>query len=253
MIRFAVTRRRARRDRAVALGRVARSSRTRTASALEGKVGAAAAHGDAEIGGGEGGCVVDAVADEQHPPAAGLYGAHLVDLVLRQQPGVHVGDPGLRRQVPGGAGVVTGEQHRPGPGEAGQRDDGVGADPVGQGKHPDGRPVDDHHHGGVAGGLRVGGHGPGLGHGHGRELVEQDRPAHGHLPAVDHRAYAPAGHGREVGRRRHRQPVVLRRREDRGTDGVFAWRARPRRQAATPPPGGRRRWGGCRRRGDGLR
>ncbi|MFJ6953739.1 hypothetical protein, partial [Micromonospora aurantiaca (nom. illeg.)] len=84
MIRFAVTRRRARRDRAVALGRVARSSRTRTASALEGKVGAAAAHGDAEIGGGEGGCVSYDVGEQQHPRSTDLYGAQLVGLVLRR-------------------------------------------------------------------------------------------------------------------------------------------------------------------------
>src|SRR6266508_2596327 len=65
-------------------------------------------HGDGDVGGGHGGCVVDAVADHRHP--CGF--AQCLDvggLVVGQQPGVDVGDAELGGDGGGDSRVVAGE------------------------------------------------------------------------------------------------------------------------------------------------
>ena len=77
---------------------------------LDGDVGAGA-DGDAEVGLGEGGRVVDAVADDRDFVAFGLELAHDVDLLARK----HLGDDavdadGLRNCLRGGL-AVAGDHH----------------------------------------------------------------------------------------------------------------------------------------------
>ena len=78
---------------------------------FDGDVGAGA-HGDAEVGLGEGGGVVDAVADHGDDLAVGLQAADDVDLVGGQDLGDDGVDVDLVGDGSGGALVVAGEQHR---------------------------------------------------------------------------------------------------------------------------------------------
>jgi len=77
-------------------------------------------------GDGEGGGVVDPVADHGDPVAPLLQPAHHVDLALRQSLGDHVVDADLGSYGGSGAGVVPGQQHRVQP-EPAQRGDRRGA------------------------------------------------------------------------------------------------------------------------------
>src|SRR5690606_4475812 len=86
----------------------------RDVGGLDGHVGAHRAHRDTEVGGGQGGGVVDAVADHRHRAVA----AQLADeagLVLVSQLGVQVDrfDARLGGQGGGGGRVVAGEHHHP--------------------------------------------------------------------------------------------------------------------------------------------
>ncbi|MGD0557444.1 MAG: hypothetical protein ABSA93_21000 [Streptosporangiaceae bacterium] len=56
-----------------------------------------AAHRRSGAGGGQRGRVVDPVPGQQHLATGALQFPNGAYLVLRQQPGPHVGDPGLRR------------------------------------------------------------------------------------------------------------------------------------------------------------
>ena len=73
----------------------------------------AGAHGQAQVGLGQRGGVVDAVADHRHHPAGGLQLLDHVGLARGQHPGDHLVDADRGRDGPGGALVVAGEQHRP--------------------------------------------------------------------------------------------------------------------------------------------
>lgn len=89
------------------------------------------AHRHAEVGGGHGWGVVDAVADQEYLLTACLQLFDLLDLAGGQQPGPDVDDADLPRQVAGGAGVVTGQQHRGRAGQRGHSDHGGGGVPPG--------------------------------------------------------------------------------------------------------------------------
>ena len=124
---------------------------------LDGDVGAGA-HGQAEVGLGEGGGVVDAVADHRHDPALGLQPLDDVDLVGGQDLGDHVAAsmPTSRGDRAGGRRVVAGEQHRA-QAEVAQLGDRLGGgrlDRVGDDEHAAGRAVPADRDGGAAGGLR---------------------------------------------------------------------------------------------------
>ena len=92
---------------------------------FDGDVGAGA-HGDPEVGLGEGGGVVDTVADHGHGLALGLQAADDVDLVGGQDLGDDGVDADLVGDRPGGAFVVASEQHRR-EAEVAERADRVGA------------------------------------------------------------------------------------------------------------------------------
>ena len=77
---------------------------------FDGDVGAGADR-QADVGLGERGGVVDAVADHADPSAFGLQAADLAGLVLGQNLGQHPGDPDLAGDRRGGAGVVAGDHH----------------------------------------------------------------------------------------------------------------------------------------------
>jgi hypothetical protein len=77
---------------------------------LDGDVAAGDAHGDANVGGGQGRGVVDAVAQHRGPPARTEL-ADGGDLVLRSQLGPDVVDAGLAGQSVGG-GLVVAREHR---------------------------------------------------------------------------------------------------------------------------------------------
>ena len=162
----------------------------------------------AEVGLGERGGVVDAVADHRDDAAFGLQAPDDVGLLGRQDLGDDLVDADLGRDRAGGRLVVAGQQHRPQP-ERLQRRDGLG------GAVLDG--VGDDEHGGrlsvPAGGdrglpARLGG--PARGVELGRAGASPSRPA------------APGGRRRARGRRRR-----PRRRGPRG------WRSR-RPPAADP-------------------
>ena len=72
----------------------------REVAGLDGDVGAGA-HGEAEVGLGERGGVVHAVADHGHDPALGLQPADHVDLVGGQHLGDHLVDADLGGDAPG--------------------------------------------------------------------------------------------------------------------------------------------------------
>src|SRR5207249_4687010 len=69
-------------------------------------------HGDAEIGGGECGRVVDAVSDHRDDSAAFLQPSHDADLVRGQHLGDDVVDADLSGDRLGDSPVVAGQQHR---------------------------------------------------------------------------------------------------------------------------------------------
>ena len=87
---------------------------------------------------GQGGCVVDAVADHADPSPFGLQSADLAGLVFGQDLGEHAGDPDLAGDRRGGAGVVAGDHHHLQAqfAQRGDRGDGVVFDGVGDGEHP---------------------------------------------------------------------------------------------------------------------
>lgn len=103
---------------------------------LQRQVGSSSSHGYTDVGGGQGGSVVDAVTDEQGLVLV-LPDPDLVDLVLGQQTAVHLGDPDLGSDGPDRIGVVAAEQDRCLPGHSGQLLDrlrGVGTQVVSQGR-----------------------------------------------------------------------------------------------------------------------
>lgn len=139
---------------------------------VEREVGSGAAHGDADIGGGQGGGVVDAVADHGHLPAGrpgsvvpgrgGLEAADGGDLALGEKTGVDVGDGEGTGEPAGGVGVIAGEQGGRVRGDGGQSRDGrsgFGTGLVGDGEQCRGAVVDEHGDGGVPGGGDLGGEG----------------------------------------------------------------------------------------------
>ena len=92
-----------RRDRRMASAAARRSPPTSVRSTgLDGDVGAGA-HGEAEVGLGERGGVVDPVADHGHDPTLVLQAADDGDLVLGQHLGDHVVDADLGGHGPGRA------------------------------------------------------------------------------------------------------------------------------------------------------
>ena len=133
--------------------------------ALQGQVGAVRTHGHAQVGGGQGRGVVHAVADQQHPAAVGLQRADPVDLVGREQAGMHLGDAGFLGEPGRGARVVAGQQHRRRARQrrqCGDRARGGGADPVDQRQNPGRDTVHDDDHCRPPGRLRLFDHRPGV-------------------------------------------------------------------------------------------
>ena len=74
-------------------------------------IAAQAAHGDAHVGGFQGGRVVDAVTDHTDALALLPDGGNAADFLLRQQLRTHLLDANLLRKVIGRLFVVTGEQN----------------------------------------------------------------------------------------------------------------------------------------------
>ncbi|VXC20624.1 hypothetical protein CITRIK5_80062 [Citricoccus sp. K5] len=115
---------------------------------FDGRVRAGGAHGDADLGGGQGGGVVDAVTDHRGGGGAGQL-ADGGGLVLGAQFGAHVADAGVGGDGPGGAGVVAGEHRDPDAlaGQGGHDGGDLGAqlvpDPDRSGRRP--VAVDDNH------------------------------------------------------------------------------------------------------------
>ncbi len=95
---------------------------------LERDVGAGGAHGDAQVGGGEGGRVVDAVADHRDQPMAPPQVLDGRDLVGGQEAGADLVDAGLTGDRGGRGGIVAGEQGDVGDAGVAQTGDGVARD-----------------------------------------------------------------------------------------------------------------------------
>ena len=121
---------------------------------LDGHVGAGA-HGQAQVGLGQRGGVVDTVADHGDDPALGLQPADDVELVLGQDLGDDLVDADLAGDRPGRGGVVAGQQDR-GEAERPQLGDGLGRGGlhrVGDDEHGPGLAVPAGEDGGAPGGL----------------------------------------------------------------------------------------------------
>ena len=211
---------------------------------LQGEVGARPAHGDAGVGGGQRGGVVDAVPDDQHlaarrPPAP----ARRPPCPAGSSPARTSVMPDLGGQPGGGARVVAGEQHGRGAGERGERGDGGGgvrAQPVGEAEHPDGHAVDDDQDGGTAAPPVASATPAGVGSASGPSSSRAGAPDRDRAP-VDGR-----GHARARARRRSprasgdAQPALARRVHhgagQRMLAGVLG-RGRQRQQRVLVQPG----------------
>ncbi len=114
-----------------------------TAKNRFGDVGAGS-DGQADVGLGEGGCVVDAVAHHADPAAFGLQAVDLLGLVFRQHLGEDPVDPDLLGDGFSGAAVVAGDHDQVEPEllQGGYRPGGVGLDGVGNGQDAGGSAVD---------------------------------------------------------------------------------------------------------------
>ena len=118
-----------RRDRAIGVDDAAQAAADQgDVGGGDGDVGAGA-DGDAEVGLGQGGGVVDAVADHRDHVPVGLEGGDAVGLVGGQDLGDDVVDADLGRDGLGGGGVVAG--HHPDlQAEGLQLGDGLGVRPA---------------------------------------------------------------------------------------------------------------------------
>ena len=72
-----------------------------------GDIGPRIPHGDAHVGGGQGRRIVDAVSHHGHPEALELEILQVGQLLLREQPGVHLGNPDLPGHPKGRLFVVS--------------------------------------------------------------------------------------------------------------------------------------------------
>jgi hypothetical protein len=166
---------------------------------LQRQVGAGLAHGDAGMGGGQRGGVVDAVADRQHLAPGGLRLPHGGDLVLGEQAGAYVADAELVGQAGGDPRVLAGEQCRRGAGQ--RRDSGLrgGTEPVGDAEHTHRLAVTHYQHRGLTLALQSRGRsGGGVGPRPGPIGQKPGRAADGDLRALDHGGHPEAGSGGEV-------------------------------------------------------
>ena len=181
---------------------------------LAGRVGAAA-HGDADVGGGQGRRVVDAVADHGDDTAGGAQLGDSSGFVGGQQAGAVFVNAASRRYGRRHLGAVAGQHHDADAllTQGGHGAGGVGAHGVGNGddaqnlpsvgdkqrrlplrRHPAG--------GGVPVDARVGGNGDAV-------LRQQVGVADDNGPAVNASGYAGALLGGEIGCRRRRQSLLL--------------------------------------------
>ncbi|AKE42035.1 hypothetical protein UL82_09485 [Corynebacterium kutscheri] len=155
---------------------------------LDRGVGAGRAHRDAHGRPGQGGRVVDAVADHRGRRRLREPGDD-ASLVLGTQLGVHVADPGQLRQRSSGAGVVASEHAHldalvaQGPHDLGD----LGAQLVADADRPGQEAVDGDEHAGLPLGLQV------LDPGLERTGVDPARTAHRHPAAVDQATDAVPG------------------------------------------------------------
>lgn len=85
----------------------------RDVGGLQRDVAARRAHGDAEIGPGQRGRVIDPVANHRHPAASGGQPGDPVALVLGQQFGLNLIDAELGADPLGRCPVVAGQHHDP--------------------------------------------------------------------------------------------------------------------------------------------
>lgn len=90
------------------------------------------AHRDAEIAGGEGRGVVEAVADHHDTGAGGLEGFDVALFVLRQAFGDEFGQAQTRGDALGDGTAVAGEHHDAADTDGTQAGDGLGAEAVGE-------------------------------------------------------------------------------------------------------------------------
>jgi hypothetical protein len=161
----------------------------------------AGADGDAEVGGGQGGGVVDAVADHGHDVAVRLEGGDPVGLVGRQHLGDDVLDADLAGDGLGGRGVVAGD-HPYLQAEGLQLGDSLGGvrlDGVGNGDQTGQEAVHGDVHRGGTGGRGAGGV-TGQRRGVDAEGVHVCPVADRDAGRVDRGADAVSGVGGEVGR-----------------------------------------------------
>ena len=190
---------------------------------FQGDVGAGAAQRDAQVGGGEGGGVVDAVADHGDDAVAAAQFLEQAQLVLGQQFGLVV-----QAERPGDGGgsetVVAGEQDLVGDAQVAEAGDGLprpGAEGIGHGEHAQGVAVggDEERGTAVVGPLLV----------LAGEIVrdggalfgQQAGGADGDGPGADPGAEASAGQGLEIGGGLEGQAALAGGLDDGGSDGVL--------------------------------
>src|SRR6266536_3083648 len=191
---------------------------------FDGDVGAGT-DGQSDVGRGEGGCVVDAVADHAHAAAFSLQAADFVGFTVGEYLGDGAVDADLGGDGRGRAVVVAGE-HDDVDAEVvqgGDRGGGVGFDGVGDTEDAGGPAVD----GGQNGGLALGGQfigGGREGGGADAQLGQQPGGTGDDGVTVDGRLDALASDRGEADGGRRGEPPLPGTGDDRGREGVFAVR-----------------------------
>ena len=156
-----------------------------TSAASDRDVGARG-HGHADIGLGQRGRVVDAVANHRDLTALGLQPLHRLHLSGRQHLGNHLGDAGVASDRRGSGGAIAAQHHHAEAqlAEAPHHVGGIGAQRVGQRDDASWPPVDRHQHRGEAAAGRIVGQGGEVSRADAFVLQER-RIAHRHVTQSD--------------------------------------------------------------------
>ncbi len=183
---------------------------------------------DAYVGGGQRGCVVDAVADHGDRAPLTPQFPHEVGLILREQPGPYGADAGGAGDGVGRCPGVAGGQHRlqPEAAEPGDALRAVGAQRVGDAEQQPQAAIDGDGDRGLGGAGQLGGQ-PARGRGVHAGVGEPGQRPGLHLPGPRRRGHAAPGHGLDVLGAHRGEAAVFGGCHDRAGEGVLGGRFRP--------------------------
>ena len=182
------------------------------------------AHGDANVGRGQRGRIVDAVTGHRHPTTFGAQCVHRRGLVGRRDVRMHFVDAQLARHRLCGGGVVAGQHHdaQAGRVQVGDRLWRIRLDPVGHRQQGGERAVDsqEHHRGAVPAQLL--GASIGVVAERDAHLGQQFCVAQCHLAVTHFRADTAASQRAEIRRSQHRHAIGIGGSHDRPRQRMLA-------------------------------